>query len=132
MANIKGLPEGWEKIVGEEYKAGASDTEVRAQLRVTSALWDSLYNDPTSSAFREIIDLGRMLAQGWWLREGRHALRDKAFNANLWHMNMKNRYGWSDKSEIHTKTSHDMSNDELNKAVTEAVEKARRLKLVND
>lgn len=132
MANIKGLPKGWEQVVAEEYKEGASDTEVRAQLRITKSLWVSLYNDATSSSFKEVVDVGRMLAKGWWLREGRKALRDKAFNAALWHMNMKNRYGWSDKSEVHTKTSTSMDTDELDDAVTEAVRKAKTLGLIKD
>ena len=130
MPNIRGLPEGWDRVVGQEYKEGASDTEVRAKLRITDALFQSLYHDPQSSSFREIIDIGRMLAKGWWLEVGRKALRDKQFNAALWHMNMKNRYGWSDKTEVHTKISEDMSSDELDKAVKDAVAKAKRLKLL--
>ena len=130
MASIKGLPEGWEQVVGTEYMEGASDTEVRAKLRITTSLWDSLYNDPQSSSFKQIVDIGRMLAKGWWLEKGRKALRDKQFNANLWHMNMKNRYGWSDKTEVHTKDADGMSSDELDKAVKDAVAKAKRLKLV--
>lgn len=130
MPNIRGLPDGWDRVVGQEYKEGASDTEVRAKLRITDALWLSLYNDPQSSAFKEIVDIGRMLAKGWWLEAGRKALRDKQFNAALWHMNMKNRYGWSDKTEVHTKISEDMSSDELDKAVKDAVAKAKRLKLL--
>lgn len=129
MSNTKHLPEGWETIIGTEYMEGASDTEVRAKLRITESLWQSLYNDPQASAFREIVDVGRMLAKGWWLRAGRKALRDKAFNANLWHMNMKNRYSWSDKTEVSTRIAEDMSADELDEAVKRAVAKAKTLKL---
>jgi hypothetical protein len=129
MSNIKYLPDGWEEIVGREYKEGASDVEVRAKLHMTESLWLSLYNDPESSAFREVVDVGRMLAKGWWLEVGRKALRDRAFNAALWHMNMKNRYGWSDKTEIHTKDAHELSSDELDEAVTKAIARAKTLRL---
>jgi hypothetical protein len=129
MSNTKNLPAGWEKIVGLEYKEGASDTEVRARLRITESLWQSLYNDPQGSAFREIVDIGRMLAKGWWMREGRKALRDKGFNQALWYMNMKNRYSWSEKTETSTRVGQDMSSDELDEAVKAAVKKAKRLGL---
>jgi hypothetical protein len=129
MSNTKNLPTGWQKIVGTEYKEGASDTEVRAKLRITESLWQSLYNDPQGSAFREIVDIGRMLAKGWWMREGRKALRDKGFNQALWYMNMKNRYSWSEKTETSTRVGQDMSSDELDEAVKAAVKKAKRLGL---
>lgn len=129
MSSTKNLPKSWEATIAQEYKEGASDTEVRATLRITDSLWQSLYNDPQASAFRQIVDIGRMLAKGWWLREGRKALRDKAFNASLWHMNMKNRYGWSDKTEITSKVAEDMSSDELDSAITAAIVKAKTLRL---
>lgn len=129
MSSTKNLPKSWEATIAQEYKEGASDTEVRAILRITKSLWQSLYNDPQASAFRQIVDIGRMLAKGWWLREGRKALRDKAFNASLWHMNMKNRYGWSDKTEITSKVAEDMSSDELDSAITAALAKAKTLRL---
>ena len=130
MSSIKVLPKGWEQVVATEFKEGASDTEVRAKLRITLSLWQSLYNDPQASSFREVVDIGRMLAKGWWLEQGRKALRDRAFNANLWHMNMKNRYSWSDKTEVSTRIAEDMSSDELDEAVKRAVIKAKTLKLV--
>jgi len=129
MSSIKVLPEGWEVVMGKEYKEGASDTEVRAKLRITISLWSSLYNDPQASAFKEIVDVGRMLAKGWWLEEGRKSLRDKSFNAPLWHMNMKNRYSWSDKTEVSTKIVEDLSSDELDAAVKSAVRKAKTINL---
>ena len=129
MSSIKVLPKGWEQVVATEYREGASDTEVRAKLRVTLSLWQSLYNDPQASSFREVVDIGRMLAKGWWLEQGRKALRDRAFNANLWHMNMKNRYSWSDKTEVSTKIAEDLSSDELDEAITRAVKKAKTLGL---
>ena len=129
MSNINSLPKGWEKVVGTEYREGASDTEVRAKLRITESLWASLYNDPQGSSFREIVDVGRMLAKGWWLEQGRKALRDKMFNQALWYMNMKNRYSWSEKTETSTRVSEDMSSDELDVAIKAAVKKAVKLGL---
>lgn len=127
MSRLDKLPEGWEKVVAVEYSEGASDTEVRAKLRITESLWQSLYNDPQTSAFREIVDVGRMLAKGWWMRKGRKALHDKSFNQALWYMNMKNRYSWSEKTETTNKLSEDMSADELDEALKNALPRLKRL-----
>ena len=129
QANIKKLPEGWDGILGKLYKEGASDTEIRAALKMSKALWESLYNDPESSSFKQVVDFGRELAKGWWLTAGRINLHVRNFNANLWHMNMKNRYGWSDKTEVSTKDAADMSNDQLEEAVKRAVDKIRRQRI---
>lgn len=90
-----------------------SDVEIRRELKITKGLFDALYGDPEVSAFREIVDIGREYAQAWWLKMGRESLNDRTFNANLWHMNMKNRYGWSDKTTVEQKHASEMSRDEL-------------------
>lgn len=129
MSNIEKLPKDWPQRIGSLYEEGASDTEIRASLRMTKALWESLYNDPQSSAFREIVDFGRELAKGWWLRQGRIQLNSRQFNASLWLMNMKNRFGWSDKTEVRTKDVADMSNEQLEEAVSQAMAKIDKLRL---
>lgn len=130
MSNLSKLPADWTQVIGALYEEGASDTEIRAALRMSKALWENLYNDPASSSFKEVVDFGRELAKGWWLKQGRENLHSRTFNANLWHMNMKNKYGWSDKTEVNTKTAADMSNDQLEEAVKQAVDKLQRQRLV--
>jgi hypothetical protein len=120
---LERLPEGWVGIVSEEYLSGASDVEVKAALRMTTKLWDNLYNDPESSEFREIVDFGRMLSKAWWMTQARTNLHDRKFNANLWYMVMKNQFGWSEKSTTTNKTAETMTTDELDAKVRKAVEK---------
>jgi hypothetical protein len=121
---LKKLPKGWDKILADQYLNGASDVEVRAELKMTQALWDALYRDATSSEFKELVDFGRMLAKAWWMRQARESLhKPRSFNANLWLMVMKNQYGYSDRTEVTTKAVQDMSGEDLDQRLREAVTK---------
>jgi hypothetical protein len=117
------LPQGWEGIIAEEYLAGASDIEVMAKLRITRKFWDILLTDPESVEFREVVEFGRLLSQAWWLTEGRVNLKERQFNSSLWYMNMKNRFGWSEKTESTTKTASDLTSDELDERIKAAMKK---------
>jgi DNA-binding XRE family transcriptional regulator len=78
---------------------GASITEVAAELGVSK---DTLYRwekDDTKQAFSDAIKRGRELSEAWWTGLGRLELYNGKFNHVLWYMNMKNRFGWSDKVE---------------------------------
>lgn len=85
-----------------EYSEGASDEEVKAYIwkereSFSNNLWDRwLEEEPI---FWETIKKGRELSKGWWHQMGRKNLKDKDFSPTLWYMNMKNRFGWKDKSE---------------------------------
>lgn len=125
--NLRKLPKGWEAILAEEYQAGASDVEVRARLKMTKGLWDSLMNDPLGSEFKEVVEFGRMLAKAWWFRQGRIHLKDSKFNANLWNMFMKNQYGFSDKTQVTTKNAEDMSQEEIDERIERAFAKYKKV-----
>lgn len=49
--------------------------------------------------FGEALKRGLLLSEGWWMTQGRHNIQNKEFNSTLWYMNMKNRFGWKDKTE---------------------------------
>ena len=128
--NYEKLPKDWQKILANKYLEGASDVEVRAELRMTDGVWDSLYGDPTSSEFREIVDFGHTLAKAWWLAKARTNLTNRNFNTALFTAVMKNQYGWSDKSTLVTKTAADLSDDELNERIKEVYKKLGKTKQV--
>ncbi len=117
--NFKRLPSGWEKTLASEYLEGASDVEVRAKLRMTQGVWDSLYGDPVNTQFREVVDFGHILSKAWWMSKARKNLHDKTFNANLWLMVMKNQFGWSEKTTFTTKEVTELSDDELMERIKE-------------
>jgi hypothetical protein len=49
--------------------------------------------------FRDTLKDNLEFSEGWWMNQGRINLYNKDFNSTLFYMNMKNRFGWSDKQE---------------------------------
>lgn len=92
------LPAKWVQTVAGNYAQGASDEEVAAALKISMTQFKRYYAaDPS---FTVAVDDGRGVAKAWWLAQGRENLHNKQFNYTGWFQNMKNRYGWADKSEV--------------------------------
>jgi len=95
---LNDLPKNWKDKIVKLKKEGASDVEVRAELNISVDLWERFIKE--IEEFSETIKRGEDLCRGWWLKKGRTNLENRQFSAVLWYMNMKNRFGWKDKSEI--------------------------------
>lgn len=96
------LTNNWAKILTQEYKEGASDIEVCDALGISKAIFDSEYRD--NAVFRELVDIGRLAQTAFWYRVARKNLNNKQFNNVVWMFNMKNRFGWAEKSESTSST----------------------------
>lgn len=99
---INDLPKDWQENAIELGKVGASDVEIRMEAlgEICHETWTRLLNE--DQIFSETIKKAHDYCKLWWEREGRIALRDKEFSPTLWYMNMKNRFGWRDKTENET------------------------------
>lgn len=117
------LVHDWDRIVLENYARGASDEEVAYELKITMRRFNEYY--ATNNDFMEVVDTGRGWAKAYWLKIGRENLNDKSFNGPLWYNNMKNRWGWSDKSEINDKTQSAQDADQLRKNVSDLLKKVK-------
>ena len=101
---IDDLPKGWQKKILDLKKYGGSDVEARVALGISVDLWQRFIKEVEE--FSETIKKGNDLCEAWWLGKGRKNLENKQFSAVLWYMNMKNRFGWKDKTEMeHSPTS---------------------------
>lgn len=100
---------GWQGDILALYGEGASNEEIKAEIAIRSEglamsndLWKRWMKDYPE--FSETINRGKMLSAAWWQCQGRKNLQNKEFSPTLWYMNMKNRFGWADKTE--NKTEH--------------------------
>lgn len=105
LEDLSSLPDNWYVSVLELYQEGASDVEIKALIsqwrgRFSNTLWERWMNE--EEEFSETIKNGRLLAEAWWVRNGRVNLKDKEFSYTGWYMQMKNRFGWKDKTDITT------------------------------
>jgi len=48
-----------------------------------------------SDAIQRAVDL----SEAWWIEKGQDRLDADKFQTGLWYANMKNRFGWRDKTE---------------------------------
>lgn len=106
-------PKFCDKVI-ELFRDGSSIAEIAYELDVAkSTIYEWIdKNEEFSNAMKK----GKDISEGWWCKKGRVNIDNKDFNSTLWYMNMKNRFGWSDKQE----STHNVNVTETQKKVRDA------------
>lgn len=91
------LPENWKEIVLECGQTGQSAVTIRCKLGIAQTAWETLLED--SEDFRLTVKSAKELCEHWWEERGREMAMGLDGNATVWIFNMKNRFGWKDKTE---------------------------------
>mgnify|MGYP001175559891 FL=1 len=92
------LPSDWREIVLECGQAGQSAVTIRCKLGIGMSAWETLLED--SADFRESVKEAKALCEHWWEERGREMAMGAEGNPTVWIFNMKNRFGWKDKTEV--------------------------------
>ncbi len=104
LKKLEDLPEGWENIIIDLSKEGASIVELAVALDISR---QTLYNlSERDEYFLDTIKKCKRYCEAWWLSKGRTELDNKDFSYTGWYMNMKNRFGWADKQENKNENTH--------------------------
>ena len=94
------MPEKVRAFLSEGYTKEAAAGELGISVS-RFCVWQNEIEE-----FREAIKEGEALSQKWWEDKGREACLNGEFNATVWVMQMKNRFGWTDK-QSHEVTGKD-------------------------
>jgi len=94
---LQDLPFNWKHLIKNLAIEGASDVEIRSDLNISRTVWDRLIKE--NKEFNTAIKKAHELCKSWWMKEGRFNLQNTKFSPTLWYMNMKNRFGWTDRPE---------------------------------
>ena len=130
--------EAMSRRVSNLFDAGGSIAEVSRMMGISRSTFHAWIagTDMLKKPFREIVSLGKEASEAWWVRQGRENLETRGFNANLWLLNMVNRFGWNsnrkeEKKEVEYKGSVDVKKKVdidaiLEKAVTQGMEEVKK------
>ena len=104
LKKLEDLPEGWENIIINLSKEGASIVELAVELDISRNTLKAL--SERNEYFLNTIKKCKRYCEAWWLSKGRTELDNKDFSYTGWYMNMKNRFGWADKQENKNENTH--------------------------
>ncbi len=84
----------------EMYASGESHPEVARKLGFGKSSFYKLVE--LSTKFADAKKEGEYISEAWWNELGRKGAKDGDINPPVWIFNMKNKFGWKDKTETDT------------------------------
>lgn len=114
--NAQPKTKDWARELINFYSEGYSDAEVASEMKITvKEYYRQIEENPV---FAKLVEFGRTLSLAWWEGQARKNLNNKQFNTPLWVFNMKNKYGWVDKTEVKSEVENtNITIDELRQRV---------------
>lgn len=107
--------------VTEGYKNGMHDAEIMEILGVSRKRFERAYQN--DQVFADFIDMGRTLAEAWWMRKGRAGLDEQKFNTNLWMFIAKNRFDWAEKLDTRNSSNAPSDITDIKRRVADLMQK---------
>ena len=96
------FPENWKEILIELGKEGKSQVHMAKALGMSRSTLFKMKDE--DQEFSDALDEALAEAQIWFEDIGREGIfmggKDSPFQANLWALHMKNRFGWAEKQEV--------------------------------
>ena len=93
------LPEDWRESIKGLYESGKTDKQVQAWIarnrkckRFNMHVWKFWLNQ--YQEFYEVVELGKVFKEDWWLEKGRVNIDNVKFNGGLYVKMMGNMFGW--------------------------------------
>lgn len=95
------LPKNWKEDILNLSRIGGSLVEIAVLLDISrDTVYRMIEDEPE---FSDTIKKCKTLCEAWWVEKGRTELDNKDFSYTGWYMNMKNRFGWTDRVDNTTK-----------------------------
>lgn len=101
MSRPSKYKEEYKQRVLELMKEGCSISEICLELDICRKTFYNWCEE--NEEFLHTKKKGEDFSEGWWMKQGRTNLKNKEFSYTGWYMNMKNRFGWTDRVDQTTK-----------------------------
>lgn len=97
MSRPSKYKEEYNQKVIDLMKEGCSIAEICLELDICRQTFYNWCDE--NKEFLDTKKKGKDFSEGWWMKQGRKNLENKDFSYTGWYMNMKNRFGWADKTQ---------------------------------
>lgn len=118
MINKKYTPDLAERFY-RECCLGKSKREIAAEMLIYVDTFDEWARDPDKPEFAEAFKLGEQAREAYWESLGRVNIDNPRFKESLYKFITGVRFGWSEKSEVTTKSDAPATGTELDNLIKE-------------